>query len=250
MVICCVGKDLDHRFKVDEVLSIHHLQLFIELKDLTFETIQLNLFIHDFSSGWNLAACRLRESSQEIVHELIVTLRRSFFSRLVRQGVLTKEGNNLLRIGSTKTLSGTEFVRDFIIACTIIAWQFSEDTIAKVDIDHFVVFSGWEKVVTRVVGGSCRDFTWLLSSTSASSLPLNFSDFVPLSFGIAPHVGICNSIFLEYLHESVGLSGNSSFNLSLEVRNFRQVNLFAAWLGSCFTFLVVLCEVGTFISSG
>ena len=219
MVICCVCKDLDHRFKVDEVLSIHHLQLFIKLKDLAFKAIQLNLFIHDFRPGWNLRASRLRQSSHEIVHDIIITLGRRIISCLVRQGVLTKESNDLLSIGSTKTFSGTEFVRDFIIACSIIARQFSKDTIAKVDIDHLVIFSGWEQVVSRVVCGSCRNFTWLLRSTTWS-LSLNFTNFVPLSFGIAPHVGKCDSIFLEYLHKSVGLSLDSSFDLSPEVRNF------------------------------
>ena len=59
MVILCVGKDLDHRFEIDEVLSIHHLQLFIKLQYLAFETIQLDLFIHEFLSGWNLTTGRL-----------------------------------------------------------------------------------------------------------------------------------------------------------------------------------------------
>ena len=248
MVICCVGKDLDHRFKIDEVLSIHHLQLFIKLKYLAFESIQLNLFIHDLSPRWNLGASRLRQTSQQIVQELTVTLRRWIISCLIRQGVLTKECNDLLSISTTKTFSSAEFVRDFIIACTIIARQFSEHTIAEVDIDHFVVFSSREQVIAGVVSGSCRNFTWLLSSTSWS-LTLYFSNFVPLSFSIAPHVCICNTIFLEYLHISVRLSGNSTFNLSLEVRNFRQVNLLSAWLGSSFTFLIVLGKVWAIILS-
>ena len=221
MVICCVGKDLDHRFKVDEVLSIHHLQLFIKLKDLAFKTIQLNLFIHDFRPGWNLRASGLWETSQEIVHEIIVTLGWRIFSCLVRQCVLTKESHDLLSIGSTKTFSSTEFVRDFIIACSIIARQFSKDTITEVDIDYLVIFSGWEQGISRVVGGSCRNFTWLLLLRSTTwSLSLNFTNFVPFSFSVAPHVGKCDSIFLEYLHKSVGLSLDSSFDLSFEVRNF------------------------------
>ena len=202
-------------------MSIHHLQLFIKLKDLAFKAIQLNLFIHDFRPGWNLRTSRLRECSHEIVHDIIVTLGRRIISCLVRQGVLTKESNDLLSISSTKTFSGTEFVRDFIIACSIIARQFSKDTIAKVDIDYLVIFSGREQGVSRVVGGSCRNFTWLLLLRSTTrSLSLNFTNFVPLSFGIAPHVGKCDFIFLEYLHKSVGLSLDSSFDLSLEVRNF------------------------------
>jgi len=98
---------------------------------------------HDWSGAGNPLADSFLVL-EKLIHHLVVRLRLGNLPRRVRQRVLSEELDNLLSVTPAEALSCTELVRDFRIVCSIVHWQLSEDTVAKVDIYDFVVLTGRE----------------------------------------------------------------------------------------------------------
>lgn len=117
---------------------------------------------------------------------------------------MAKELNDLLSVTSAKALSCAELVRDFRIVCSIIHWQLSEDTVAKVDIDDFVVLTGREESIAWIVGcGSDPTGITLTGLLGSLTRILNLTNLVPLVLCITPHVGKSNAILFENLDKAI-----------------------------------------------
>lgn len=71
MVVLSCGKNLAHCFKVDQVLGIKHVQFSIELQDLLFRSVELDLIKVDWSCARDSLTC-LFLCAQELIHHLVV----------------------------------------------------------------------------------------------------------------------------------------------------------------------------------
>ena len=82
----------------------------------------------------------------------------------------------------------------------------------------------------------------LASLLSCLAWVLYFTNLVPLTFSVTPHVGKSNIIFFENLDKSVRLAADLAFYLSLEVRKLFHVDFLTA-LSCSLALLFVLTEV-------
>jgi len=128
MVVLSCSKNLAHGFKVDQVLGIKHVQFSIELQDLLFTSIELDLIKVDWSCARNSLTC-LFLRTQELIHHLVVRWWCLNLSGCIRQRVLAQELNNLLSVRSTQSLPRAELIGDFRIVRSVVARQLSVDTI-------------------------------------------------------------------------------------------------------------------------
>ena len=90
------------------------------------------------------------------------------------------------------------------IVASIVAGQFTEDSITEVNIDDLVVLSCLEKRITwvlfRFADSTCVTLAGLLGGLTWI---LDLSDFVPLFLSVAPHESKCDSILAENLDKAV-----------------------------------------------
>ena len=141
--------------------------------------------------------------------------------------------NNLFDKRATKALSGAKLVRSFKVVRTVVAGKLSEDTVTKVHIDYLIVLASFKQSITLVVS-RLADSTGIPLAGLLSGLAwvLYFSNLVPLTFCVAPHVGVGHIVFAEYLDKAVRLALNLALDRLLEVRKFCKVYLLTTLRGS------------------
>ena len=110
----------------------------------------------------------------------------------------------MLSIATAEALSGAELVGDFRVVGSIVDGQLAEHSIAEVDIDDFVVLACWEESIALIVGrGTDASSASLTGLLGGLAWVLDLTNLVPFVLCVAPHVGKCNAIFLEDLHETI-----------------------------------------------
>ena len=142
-------------------------------------------------------------------------------------------------------LASAEFVCHIEIVGSIVAGQFAEHAIAKININDFVVLARCEKCITWVMSCLTDPSSIALSSLLRSlSWVLHFANLVPLALSVAPHVSESNSVFTEHLDKAIRLASHFALNVIFEVWKISDIDLLATLRRSLALFFV-LVEVST-----